>query len=251
MGEYSLTNSKFVFSKIKHKYNAGKLFKHFLKEIESKNVDYFKYFTLLEIADIIPFKLSGIKSSSTYNYSFMSMFSSQNNRDYFIFEEINLKDVFTGICNNIKRNNLIWKKEYSNKRVKINPKYINIRMVNYDIAISQEVQTSQTYIEGAIKSINVNAYERNREARTKCIEIYGYECSVCEVKLEDIYGELASEFIHVHHLKLLSELKIEYEVDPINDLRPVCPNCHAILHRIIPPLSIEELKKIIYEVASK
>ncbi|WP_444659086.1 hypothetical protein ACRQV7_00760 [Caproiciproducens sp. R2] len=35
----------------------------------------------------------------------------------------------------------------------------------------------------------------------------------------------------------------EYIVDPIEDLEPVCPNCHAMLHRTAPPLSIEELKK--------
>ncbi len=32
-------------------------------------------------------------------------------------------------------------------------------------------------------------------------------------------------FIHVHHLKPLSEVGYEYRVDPIRDLRPVCPNC--------------------------
>ena len=32
-----------------------------------------------------------------------------------------------------------------------------------------------------------------------------------------------------------------YDVDPINDLMPVCPNCHAMLHRRTPPFSVEEL----------
>jgi len=43
----------------------------------------------------------------------------------------------------------------------------------------------------------------------------------------------------------LEDIKDEYEVDPINDLRPVCPNCHAMLHRKKPPLTIEELETII------
>ena len=38
-----------------------------------------------------------------------------------------------------------------------------------------------------------------------------------------------------------------YIVDPIKDLFPVCPNCHSMLHKIDPPYSIEELKKIINE----
>ena len=34
----------------------------------------------------------------------------------------------------------------------------------------------------------------------------------------------------------------QYEVDPIKDLRPVCPNCHAVLHRRIPAYRIEEVR---------
>jgi predicted HNH restriction endonuclease len=40
----------------------------------------------------------------------------------------------------------------------------------------------------------------------------------------------------------LSEIGGEYIVDPVADLRPVCPNCHAVLHRRIPAYSIEEVR---------
>ncbi|MEX2515469.1 MAG: HNH endonuclease [Gammaproteobacteria bacterium] len=62
---------------------------------------------------------------------------------------------------------------------------------------------------------------------------------------ENFYGELGSKYIHVHHLTPLSEVGAEYEVDPVNDLRPVCPNCHAMLHKRNPPFSIDELSDII------
>lgn len=52
-------------------------------------------------------------------------------------------------------------------------------------------------------------------------------------------------FINVHHLKSLSEISQEYALDPIKDLRPVCPNCHAMLHRNKPAYTIEQLKDII------
>ena len=55
------------------------------------------------------------------------------------------------------------------------------------------------------------------------------------------YGEVAEGLIHVHHLRSLSEVGEEYIVDPIADLRPVCPNCHAVLHTRTPPFSIEEV----------
>jgi len=97
-------------------------------------------------------------------------------------------------------------------------------------------------VEGAKKQVIINAYERNQEARNKCIDFYGYNCSICEFNFEKVYGDLGKSFIHVHHIKPLSEISQEYEVDPIKDLIPVCPNCHAMLHRTIPAISINELK---------
>ena len=76
----------------------------------------------------------------------------------------------------------------------------------------------------------VNAYERSPVARSRCISHYGPMCLVCGFSFGSVYGSLAEGFIHVHHVKPLSEIGEEYEVDPIADLRPVCPNCHAIIH---------------------
>lgn len=98
------------------------------------------------------------------------------------------------------------------------------------VPLAEEVAEPTTYYEGATKTISVNAYERNPEARRKCIEHYGYDCFVCGFNFEKVYGEIGKGYIHVHHLKPLSEIKEGYLVDPIKDLRPVCPNCHALLH---------------------
>jgi len=59
------------------------------------------------------------------------------------------------------------------------------------------------------------------------------------------YGDVGLEFIHVHHLRQLSEVGGEYEIDPITDLRPVCPNCHAIIHRRMPAYSLDEVTKFL------
>jgi len=50
---------------------------------------------------------------------------------------------------------------------------------------------------------------------------------VCGFNFGAVYGPLAEGFIQVHHVKPLSDIGAEYEVDPVADLRPVCPNCHA------------------------
>tara|TARA_R110002050_G_scaffold54303_4_gene122942 strand:- start:29513 stop:29710 length:198 start_codon:yes stop_codon:yes gene_type:complete len=63
-----------------------------------------------------------------------------------------------------------------------------------------------------------------------------------------MYGEIGKGFIHVHHLTPISEIGKKYQIDPINDLRPVCPNCHSMLHRRNPPISVNELKEIIKKI---
>lgn len=106
-------------------------------------------------------------------------------------------------------------------------------------------KSTEKFCEGSTKQITVNVYERDPKARQKCIAIYGLNCVVCGLNFEKKYGGIGKGFIHVHHLKPLSDLKVQYELDPMTDLRPVCPNCHAMLHRRKPPYSIEELKEII------
>ena len=101
------------------------------------------------------------------------------------------------------------------------------------------------YAEGAKKQVRVNAYERNPKARDACLKQYGRVCCVCEFNFETRYGEIGRDFIHVHHLNPISLTSGEYKIDPIRDLRPVCPNCHAMLHTTDPPLRIEELRGLL------
>ncbi len=105
---------------------------------------------------------------------------------------------------------------------------------------------TETCIEGAKTTVLVNKYERNSTARQKCIDELGYYCHICGINFEEIYGEIGKNFIHVHHKIPLNEIKEEYVVDPIKDLLPVCPNCHAMLHRRINSkyLTIDELKQL-------
>jgi hypothetical protein len=111
--------------------------------------------------------------------------------------------------------------------------------------IPEEVVSSEQFFEGAVKTITVNAYERSREARAKCIEHHGWSCGACGFAMADLYGRVGEGVIHVHHLRELASLGEEYEVDPIKDLRPVCPNCHAILHTSSPAMTITQLRKVL------
>jgi len=107
----------------------------------------------------------------------------------------------------------------------------------------EEIFSTKKFKEGRVIKLQVNAYERNRRAREKCIKIYGVSCVICGFNFEDVYGKLGKGFIHVHHLKEIASRKEEYEINPIKDLRPVCPNCHAMIHSPKKKLTISTLKK--------
>lgn len=108
-----------------------------------------------------------------------------------------------------------------------------------------ELSDGANYSEGDKTKITVIAYERNPEARRKCIQHYGAVCYVCGIDFANSYGDIGRGFIHVHHLTPFAEVTSSRRTDPVSDLRPVCPNCHSMLHRRNPPIPIAELKEII------
>jgi 5-methylcytosine-specific restriction protein A len=65
------------------------------------------------------------------------------------------------------------------------------------------------------------------------------------MNFEESYGEVGKQFIHVHHIDPVASKTGEYEIDPQKDLIPVCPNCHAMIHKKTPPYSVEELKQLL------
>jgi 5-methylcytosine-specific restriction protein A len=101
-----------------------------------------------------------------------------------------------------------------------------------DFAGPDEVRIGDAAMyEGSLQRIWVNRYERSPEARALCIAKHGSDCAVCGFNFEKRYGEIGRGYIHVHHLVPLASIGKMYRIDPIADLRPVCPNCHAMLHR--------------------
>lgn len=86
-------------------------------------------------------------------------------------------------------------------------------------------------------------YERNRKARQECLKHYGYKCAVCGFDFEKEYGSIGHEFIEVHHIVPVSSIGRAYVVNPVLDLRPLCSNCHSMIHRHSHVLTIDELIK--------
>jgi 5-methylcytosine-specific restriction enzyme A len=114
--------------------------------------------------------------------------------------------------------------------------------------IAEEIpeREARKLTEGAAKQIWVNVYERDPQARKDCLDFYSepdgrIKCWVCKMNFAEDYDESMAGKIHIHHRKPLHEIGQEYQVDPIKDLLPVCPNCHYAIHVL--GLSPEELKK--------
>jgi len=118
-----------------------------------------------------------------------------------------------------------------------------------DNAVGEEVP-EKFFKEGKAKIVYVNKYERSDKARDECIKHWGCKCYVCGVVLSDVYGEIAEGFIHIHHLKELSLIGEEYAVNPVSDLRPLCPNCHAIVHLKVHAMDLDELKTLLERLKS-
>lgn len=113
---------------------------------------------------------------------------------------------------------------------------------NYFIPHADEAEAATAHYEGAAIQVRVTIYERSREARARCLVHHGCKCAVCDFEFESFYGEIGRDYIHVHHLVPIAEIGERYVINPVKDLIPVCPNCHAMIHAKSPPLAIEDLK---------
>jgi 5-methylcytosine-specific restriction protein A len=115
--------------------------------------------------------------------------------------------------------------------------------INRPETISEEITPEARALwEGHSQKILVNKYERNPQARKECLDHYGYSCQICHFNFEEEYGEIGKSFIHIHHIVPISEIKKSYMVNPLSDLIPLCPNCHAIVHKRKQWFTIEEVR---------
>ena len=67
-------------------------------------------------------------------------------------------------------------------------------------------------------------------------------CEACDMSFSKTYGLRGENFIEAHHEKPLFTYKKESKT-MISDLKLLCSNCHSMVHRTIPWLSFEDLKK--------
>jgi 5-methylcytosine-specific restriction protein A len=110
--------------------------------------------------------------------------------------------------------------------------------------LSEEI-SKDFELEGTLSRIQSNKYERSRLNRAICLEIYGFVCQGCDIRMADLYGPIGDGVIHVHHFEPVSLMASPRVLNPALDLIPLCPNCHTIIHKQNPPFTLNELKELI------
>lgn len=92
----------------------------------------------------------------------------------------------------------------------------------------------------------VTTYERDPRYRRQALAIHGTRCKACDVDMGEKYGTYAEGLIHVHHVVPVSTYDAPRKIDPGKELVPVCPNCHAVIHRKkATTLSIADVRRLL------
>lgn len=107
-------------------------------------------------------------------------------------------------------------------------------------------ETAMRFEEGGIQRSLATRYERDRAARDACIAHHGARCHICQFEFQTAFGNTMAGFIHVHHVNPLSDRQRtgRETTDPIKDMVPLCPNCHAVVHHKKDPLPVEEVRQL-------
>lgn len=106
--------------------------------------------------------------------------------------------------------------------------------------------------EGAPRTVKLTVYERDPAAREACIRHWGENCQICGFSFESVYGKIGRGYIHVHHIVPISSDKKKTRPNPRKDLIPLCPNCHAMVHRnTSSAVSVAELRKIVARTSKR
>ena len=122
----------------------------------------------------------------------------------------------------------------------------NLSGCDHDLGLSPE---DLDYEEGIRKQREQLFFERNQRLVKQAKKVYGCLCQACGFDFVQNYGALGLNFAEVHHLNPFSdrppeEWTIAVQTN-IADLAILCANCHRMIHRRKPALSIDELRMLV------
>lgn len=118
-----------------------------------------------------------------------------------------------------------------------------------DAASDPPIAEDEEFPEGRILTSVHRRKERNGRvvARKKqhVLRVCGrLECECCSFDFVEAYGPLGEGFAECHHTVPVSELSPDHSTR-LADLAIVCSNCHRMLHRSRPMLSVSQLRALV------
>jgi hypothetical protein len=133
----------------------------------------------------------------------------------------------------------------------INMGYTVIRKEEWDSipAQIQDEDDESAFAEGTESYRKHRHLERDaaiaRRAKEQRLATDGkLECECCGMDFAKVYGHRGFGFIEAHHTTPVSKLNGTVKTK-ISDLVMICSNCHKIIHRVKPMLTVGELRDLI------
>ncbi|WP_409422309.1 HNH endonuclease [Pseudaeromonas sp. ZJS20] len=158
---------------------------------------------------------------------------------------------------NYKYNGYIYRQPKGSTELLISGVWVNGVKTLYDkpCSVSSTIElpidsaNETTFLEGKSKLVLHKTKEREetlvRYKKQKVFDSQGkLSCEVCGFDFYATYGERGLGYIECHHNIPISSLSDETQMTP-EDLSLLCANCHRIIHRKAPWISVNDLKDII------
>lgn len=114
---------------------------------------------------------------------------------------------------------------------------------------AENLEMEDDFPEGKLVERSHKRRERNRKVverkKSDFLKIHGkIFCEICGFDFEEKYGERGTNFCEVHHTIPVSEMNPAHQTS-LDELVIVCANCHRIIHRERPWLTMKQIKKIL------
>lgn len=102
---------------------------------------------------------------------------------------------------------------------------------------------AEQFYEGERRRSEINIIARSSRLVVKAKKFHGMKCQACDFDFEAFYGDIGTGYIECHHVDPLSGRDGVNMPTKITDLAMLCANCHRMVHRQTPALTIKELRK--------
>ncbi|MGT2436874.1 HNH endonuclease [Bradyrhizobium betae] len=130
----------------------------------------------------------------------------------------------------------------------LSPNYIGflesfkLMLLGGDAPSIRSPEEQDAYEEGQRYLIEIMAAARSAKLAASAKAKKNYECEACGFNFGDYYGAIGEKFAEAHHKIPVSTGKRRATIE---DIEVLCANCHRMVHREHPPISLERLREMI------